>query len=243
MNCLGARIEPLRGLLYDPRAVGDLSRVVAPPYDVISEAQQRDLYERSPYNVVRLELGRDADRYAAAQATLRDWVSRGVLRRAGRPSLFLYTQRFQVEGREFGRTGFVGRFRLEDFARGRVLPHEKTFPAAKDDRLMRGLATDFIAAHWHSDIFDLPAGATALASSDKTPVQGLRYGEKANGLLFHAEMTAEILAALIAEFGDGLKRVGIDGDAILVDAPQHLPQLARIGETIFTRWAAPIQGT
>jgi GMP synthase (glutamine-hydrolysing) len=115
--------------------------------------------------------------------------------------------------------------------------------AAKDDRLMRGLATDFIAAHWHSDIFDLPAGATALASSDKTPVQGFRYGEKAYGLLFHAEMTAEILAALIAEFGDGLKRVGIDGDAILVDAPQHLPQLARIGETIFTRWAAPIQGT
>jgi uncharacterized protein (DUF1015 family) len=141
MNCLGARIEPLHGLLYDQRAVGDLSRVVAPPYDVISEAQQRDLYELSPYNVVRLELGRDADRYAAAQATLRDWVSRGVLRRAERPSLFLYTQRFQVEGREFVRTGFVARFRLEDFARGRVLPHEKTFPAAKEDRLKLLAAT------------------------------------------------------------------------------------------------------
>jgi len=115
--------------------------------------------------------------------------------------------------------------------------------AAKDDRLMHGLATDFMATHWHSDIFDLPAGATALALSDKTLVQGFRYSEKAYGLLFHAEMSADILAALIAEFGDGLKRVGIEGDAILADAPKHLPQLNRIGETIFSRWAAPIQGT
>jgi uncharacterized protein (DUF1015 family) len=115
--------------------------VLAPPYDVISEAQQRDLYERSPYNVVRLELGRDADRYAAAQATLREWVERGVLRRAERPSLFLYTQRFQVEGCNFVRTGFVVRFRLEDFARGRVLPHEKTFPAPKEDRFKLLAAT------------------------------------------------------------------------------------------------------
>jgi uncharacterized protein (DUF1015 family) len=141
MNRLSARIEPLRGLLYDQHAVRDLSRVVAPPYDVISEALQRDLYERSPYNVVRLELGRDADRYAAAQATLREWVDRGVLRRAEHPALFLYTQRFQVEGRKLVRTGFVVRFRLEDFARGRVVPHEKTFPAAKEDRFKLLAAT------------------------------------------------------------------------------------------------------
>ena len=141
MNRLGARIEPLRGLLYDQPTVHDLARVLAPPYDVISEAQQRDLYERSPYNVVRLELGRDADRYATAQATLREWVDRGVLRRAERPSLFLYTQRFQVEERKFVRTGFVVRFRLEDFAHGRVLPHEKTFPAPKEDRFKLLAAT------------------------------------------------------------------------------------------------------
>jgi uncharacterized protein (DUF1015 family) len=141
MNRLGERIEPLRGLLYDRRTVRDLARVLAPPYDVISEVQQRDLYERSPYNVVRLELGRDADRYASAQATLREWVEEGVLRRAEQPSIFLYTQRFQVEGRKFVRSGFVVRFRLEDFARGRVLPHEKTFPAPKEDRLKLLAAT------------------------------------------------------------------------------------------------------
>jgi len=141
MNRLGARIEPLRGFLYDQRSVRDLAQVLAPPYDVISEAQQRDLYERSPYNVVRLELGREADRYATAQATLREWVDRGILRRAERPSFFLSTQRFQVEGRNLVRTGFVVRFRLEDFARGRILPHEKTFPAPKEDRFKLLAAT------------------------------------------------------------------------------------------------------
>jgi GMP synthase (glutamine-hydrolysing) len=115
--------------------------------------------------------------------------------------------------------------------------------AAKDDPLMRGLPAEFVAAHWHSDVFDLPKDAINLAASMRTPVQAYRYGAKAYGLLFHAEMTREILSALVTEFGEGLKRVGIDGDAIVVEAEQHLPALAKIGDTIFGRWAAPIQGT
>ena len=116
-------------------------------------------------------------------------------------------------------------------------------PEAQDDRLLRGLPAEFVACHWHSDIFEMPAGAVPLASSEITEFQAFRYGEKAWGLLFHAEMTEAIVAALVREFGEGLKRAGIDGDAILEAAPQHLPALGRIGETIFSRWAAPIQGT
>lgn len=115
--------------------------------------------------------------------------------------------------------------------------------AASEDRLMRGLPEEFVASHWHSDTFDLPSGAISLASSEKTPVQAFRHGERAYGLQFHAEITEEILAALVGEFGEGLKRVGIDGDAIMADTPRHLPTLSHIGETIFSRWAAPIQGT
>ncbi len=114
---------------------------------------------------------------------------------------------------------------------------------AKDDRLMRGLPSEFVAAHWHSDVFDLPKDTIALASSDKTPVQAYRYGTKAYGLLFHAEMTREIMTALVSEFGEGLKRVGIDGDAMLIDAEKHLPTLGKVGDTIFGHWAGPIQGT
>jgi GMP synthase (glutamine-hydrolysing) len=114
---------------------------------------------------------------------------------------------------------------------------------ARDDRLLRGLPEEFVACHWHSDIFDLPAGAVPLASSELTEVQGYRYGDSAWGLLFHAEMTQRIVAALVGEFGEGLKRVGIDGDEILACTPRHLPGLGKIAETIFGRWAAPIQGT
>jgi GMP synthase (glutamine-hydrolysing) len=120
-------------------------------------------------------------------------------------------------------------------------------PEARDDRLLRELpeefAEKFVACHWHSDIFDLPPGAVALASSELTELQAFRYGENAWGLLFHAEMTQRIVAALVSEFGDGLKRVGIDGDEILASAPRHLADLGKIAETIFGRWAAPIQGT
>lgn len=115
--------------------------------------------------------------------------------------------------------------------------------AARDDRLMRGLPGEFVAAHWHSDVFDLPDGASALASSERTAVQAYRYRDNAYGLLFHAEMTAEILSALVGEFGDGLTRVGVDGAAMLTDSPRYFPRLNQIGETIFSRWARPIQGT
>jgi GMP synthase (glutamine-hydrolysing) len=116
-------------------------------------------------------------------------------------------------------------------------------PEAKDDRLLRGLPEEFVAFHWHSDILDLPAGAVPLASSELTELQGFRYGDNAWGLLFHAEMTQAIVSALVKEFGEGLKRVGIDGEEILASAPRHLAGLSKVAETIFGRWAAPIQGT
>ena len=135
MSGFGERIEPLRALLYDPEQVGDLRKVVAPPYDLINDRQQNELYERSPYNVVRLELARDADRYAASAHTMTRWRREGALRFAPRPAIYHYTQDFTVEGRKLSRTGLIVRIRLEEFASGGILPHEKTFPAAKQDRL------------------------------------------------------------------------------------------------------------
>src|SRR5277367_2577602 len=135
MNGLGQRIEPFRALMYNRKIVGDQSRVVAPPYDLIGAARQHQLYERSPYNVVRLELAREADRYGAAEKTLADWMAAGVLERPARPAIFQYKQTFDVEGRLLHRTGYIARVRLEEFDRGRIVPHEKTFPAAKEDRL------------------------------------------------------------------------------------------------------------
>jgi uncharacterized protein (DUF1015 family) len=135
MNGLGKRIEPFSALLYNRKIAGEPARVVAPPYDLIGAARQNQLYERSPYNIVRLEFGREQDRYAAAEKTLADWLGAGVLVRAARPAIYQYTQSFDVEGRLLHRTGFIARVRLEEFDRGRIVPHERTFPAAKEDRL------------------------------------------------------------------------------------------------------------
>jgi uncharacterized protein (DUF1015 family) len=129
------RIEPFRALLYNPARIGNLRDVIAPPYDLIGAERQNELYDRSPYNIVRLELGREADRYAASAATLAKWRADDILRAAPRPAIYLYTQRFEAGGRTLHRAGFVARVRLENFSAGRILPHEKTFPAAKADRL------------------------------------------------------------------------------------------------------------
>jgi uncharacterized protein (DUF1015 family) len=155
MNGLGQRIEPFRALMYNRKIVGDQSRVVAPPYDLIGAARQQQLYERSPYNVVRLELAREADRYGAAEKTLADWMAAGVLERPARPAIFQYKQTFDVEGRLLHRTGYIARVRLEEFDRGRIVPHEKTFPAAKEDRLRLLTALQVNT----SSIFGLYSGA------------------------------------------------------------------------------------
>jgi uncharacterized protein (DUF1015 family) len=135
------RIEPFRGLFFNPRQCGDLAPIVAPPYDLIGPQRQEQLYQRSPYNVVRLELNREQDRYRAAAEMLADWRREGVLERASAPAIHLYTQSFNLEGRLLSRSGLVVTLRLEEFAPGKILPHERTFAAAKQDRLQLLSAT------------------------------------------------------------------------------------------------------
>jgi uncharacterized protein (DUF1015 family) len=156
-----ARIEPFRALTFNRDRVGSLDRVVAPPYDLIDLARQDELYARSPYNVVRLELNRDADPYATAAATLAQWIDARVLERTARPAIYFYAQHFEVQGRRLVRNGMIVRIRLEKFADGRILPHERTFPKAKEDRLRLLTATRVNV----SPIFGLyPSGDPALAA-------------------------------------------------------------------------------
>ncbi|MGH7918203.1 MAG: DUF1015 domain-containing protein, partial [Candidatus Binataceae bacterium] len=159
MTLASRRIESLSALMFDSARCGPLSGVVAPPYDLIDQARQLELYARSPYNVVRLELNRESDPYAAAARTLSQWQSKGILVRAPRPAIYLYTQVFEIDGRRLERNGIVVRIRLEDFKQGRILPHERTFPAAKEDRLRLLTATRVNI----SPIFGLyPSGNQAL---------------------------------------------------------------------------------
>ena len=127
-------IQPFRGIRYDDTA--DLTRVLAPPYDVISPAQRDELYARDPHNVVRVVLNRtpgDAG-YTEAGETLRGWIVDGALKREEAPSLYLLEQGFEVNGRTHQRWGLLARFRAEDPERRIILPHEQTRKAAREDR-------------------------------------------------------------------------------------------------------------
>lgn len=123
-----AEVHPFPGLRFGGVPLSD---VIAPPYDVISPDEQDRLYARSPYNVVRLELGREPDRYAEARTCYQAWRDAGVLRR-DEPSLYVYEQRFYDDKR---RRGLFARLRLEPWSAGVVLPHEETLSKPKADRL------------------------------------------------------------------------------------------------------------
>jgi uncharacterized protein (DUF1015 family) len=137
-------IAPFRALRYNAAAVGDLSKVVAPPYDVISPDEQEALYAAHPHNVVRLILAKDApdrDRYQSAARDLAEWIARGVLAPDPAPAIYPYAQRFTLAtGEERTRSGFIALVRLEDFGKG-VKAHERTLAAPREDRYRLMTAT------------------------------------------------------------------------------------------------------
>lgn len=129
-------LRPFRALHYDPNAVGDLARVIAPPYDVIDDAEWQRLFARSPFNVVRLILNRGADPYGEAAAKLAEWRRSGVLISDRHSCLYYYVQNFRPpDGTERERRGLMGAVRLQPFGEGTIYPHERTFQRAKEDRL------------------------------------------------------------------------------------------------------------
>ena len=129
-------IVPFKGIVYGPGVVGDADRLICPPYDAIPPSVQRELYDASPYNAVRMELPMEADPYAAAAERLREWLASGVLQQDDEPAIYPCTQTFVDEkGRELTRSGFFAGLRLYGFDEGQVLPHEKTLSGPKADRL------------------------------------------------------------------------------------------------------------
>ena len=166
-------IRAFRALRFNQSKVGDLSRVICPPYDVIGPQLHQALLARHPANAVRLDLpesqGGEADeRYRVAARTLSAWRMDGTLFKDGQPSIYAYEQTYRVPGGDKTRTqrGFFGRLYLEDLVPGSgVLPHEKTLSAPKEDRykLLRatGVNTSPVVG-----LFADPSGASARALAE-----------------------------------------------------------------------------
>jgi uncharacterized protein (DUF1015 family) len=144
-----ARLFPFRALRYDPTRV-NLADVVTQPYDKITPAMQDAYYAASPYNLIRVILGKqlpadtDADNvYTRAAATLDEFRKEGILKEETEPALYIYSQTYVVPGstevRE--RRGFIALGQLHDYADKVVYRHEQTFPKHKSDRLALFKAT------------------------------------------------------------------------------------------------------
>jgi len=179
-----ATVRPFQGIFYDPQRV-DLARVVAPPYDVISPADQRRYYQEDPHNVVRLIAGEvrptdtpEENKYKRAAGFFRQWLAAGILNQESSPGLYVYRHRFvdPINGRQRERQGILGVVELEPFGQG-VLPHEQTHARAKADRLS---LTRAVVANL-SPVFALyedpqsaigPVIAPAIAESPRLSIRG-----------------------------------------------------------------------
>ena len=137
------RFEPFPALRY---AASDLGPLVAPPYDVLSDAELDELEACHRHNIVHVDVPRErdgADRYEAAATRLRGWIADGVMVRDTEPSFTLYRMRFTDEsGRAREIVGVMGALEVVDEGAGGVLPHERTTPKASTDRLDLTRATE-----------------------------------------------------------------------------------------------------
>jgi uncharacterized protein (DUF1015 family) len=154
-----ARLYPFRALRYDPARV-NMEDVVTQPYDKITPAMQQRYYEASPYNLIRVILGKhepgDTDPqdflpageqarnvYTRAAETLREWRKDRILAEESEPAVYGYSQTYTVPGTEETRErrGFIALGHLYDYADKVVYRHEQTFPKHKSDRLALFKAT------------------------------------------------------------------------------------------------------
>ncbi len=143
-----ADILPFRAFRYDPQKVS-YAQVVTQPYDKITTEMQKRYYAASPYNLVRIILGRGEPNdnpannvYVRAAANFRDWRGKQVIRQDAQPSIYSYTQRFsppqaygKAEGTTLERRGFIALGRVEDYSQQVVFRHEQTLSKPKADRL------------------------------------------------------------------------------------------------------------
>ena len=137
------RFEPFQALRY--RRNIDLHDVCSPPYDVLSDADRLALATAHANNIVHIDMpvSTTGNAYEHAATVLKQWMSDGVMVRDETPSFTLYRMRFtDSTGKPRNVVGVIGALEVVDEGAGGVLPHERTTPKAKTDRLELTRATD-----------------------------------------------------------------------------------------------------
>jgi len=136
-----AEIKPFRGITYNQKKVANLSKVLAPPYDTISQERQNELYMRSSFNIIRLILGIDLpndssheSKYTRAKQYLEQWLDSKILIRDETPCFYIYAQDYTLD-RQLTRWGVIGLYKIQGKDKNTIFPHEHTYSEPKQDRL------------------------------------------------------------------------------------------------------------
>ena len=136
-----AEIIPFRGFLYDVSKVS-IEDVLAPPYDIITPEGRESLYTKSPYNIVRIDFGKEEpgdneieNKYTRAKRCLDVWIKDGTLIRSDKPSFYAYEVIYTIEDVRKRLRGFLCLVKIEELSNGSVYPHECTHSKPKQDRL------------------------------------------------------------------------------------------------------------
>ncbi len=145
-----ASVYPFNAIQFNA-GEGDVSTLVSPPYDVLDADDREALLGPERQNIVAIDLPHvppkelgPSSAYSGAQATLKDWLAKGVLTRRERPAMFAYRQTFEFEGQQYRRCGMACTIDTVPFGPregGGVLPHEQTFSGPKEDRMALMKAT------------------------------------------------------------------------------------------------------
>ena len=146
-------IKPFKAFRFNAAIVGDVCKCIAPPYDIITPAQQNQLYEVSKYNIVRITRGKTTpsddntdNPYTRAARYFDNWLKECALKQDPTEAIYAYVQDFEVFGTKFKRLNFIALARLEELGPpGPVRPHEQTLNKPMTDRLIlkRATAADF----------------------------------------------------------------------------------------------------
>ncbi len=141
------QIKPFKAFRFDEAVVGDVGNCIAPPYDVISDVQQEQLYKKSKHNIVRIIKGKttasdngDNNQYTRAADYLNSWITQGALKQDTAETIYAYVQDFELAGTQYQRFSFIALAKLEDFG-NTVRPHEQVMDKPMLDRLNLKKAT------------------------------------------------------------------------------------------------------
>lgn len=129
-------VKPFKGIVYNPeKIIGD--DVMCPPYDIISDEIKNMLYSKSPYNIIRIDYGKNSpgiDKYCLAKQYLQQWLEDGILVQEKEPCFYGYEVQYSYKNKKKTLRGLVATVRLEELGKG-IYPHEQTYSKPKTDRL------------------------------------------------------------------------------------------------------------